>query len=601
MDKMRKHMGLVMIILILAFMVTIVFNWGSGGFEAFGKNRDVVGVVNGEKISIQSFYQSYNNALEQYRNAGIKVDARTSEAILQQTWETVVSQTLWNQQIEKMNIKVSDEELYYYLEANPPEFLQTQEAFMTDGAFDYGKYMNALRNPQGNEWIEIERYLRENVLPYQKLNDIIVSSVVVDEAEVLQAFTDQSVIYSAEYIEAPVHLLPDSIFEVFEEDLLENYEANKDELYKKDQSRDIRYVYWLKVPSSEDTAATLYNLEDIAFRHEEGEDFNELANIFSELSDDKTTGELGWFNLKDIRREYKDAVSSAKKGDVLEPILIDNEYHLLKVNDTKRTTEGREVNISLIIRTIDPLNTYDYFATEAEAFTLDYESYGFDKALQNVDAQFDTLKGNFSKEYPYFGALGYFPALAKWAYRSEVGDLSTVYENENAFVVAQLIAIVEESYIPFEDVKPSLERSVIASLKTEKAHKLLKEAHNTFVNDKKTLEDIAKGNEYLQYNSLSSTINDLPYPYGSSPVFADVLRQLSIDKTSNPFETGRYGSAFVHLTARSAIDEELYNQQYDELKQALLEEKQMDAYEAWMEELRNNAVIKDYRVEFGLN
>lgn len=601
MDKMRKRIGIVMIVLIVAFMITIVFDWGSGGFSAFAKNRDIVGVVNGEKITIQSFYQSYNNALEQYRNADIKVDARTSEAILQQTWETVVSQTLWNQEIKKLNITVSDEELYYYLEANPPEFLQSQEAFLTDGAFDYGKYINVLKNPQGNEWLEVERYLRESVLPYQKLNNIIVSSVVVDEAEVLQAFTDQSLIYSLNYLEAPVHLLPDSIFEVYEEDLIKNYEANKEKLYKKKESREIRYVYWLKVPSSEDTAATLYNLEDIALRHKEGENFNELADIFSELSDDKITGELGWFNVNDIRREYKDAILLAKKGDVLDPILIDDEYHLIKINDTRKVKDLKEVNISLIIRTIDPLNTYDYFATEAEAFDLDFESYGFEKAFENVDAQLDTLKGGFSKEYPYFSSLGYFPSLAKWAYRSEVGALSTVYENEAAFVVAQLIGIVPESYLPLEDVRSSLERSVIASLKIEKAQDVLEKAYNDFLSKKTDLEKIANENDYLQYNSLSSTIDDLPYPYGSSPVFADVLRKLTIGKTSSPFETGHYGSAFIQLTGRTAIDEELYDQQYDKLKQTLLEEKRQDAYETWMQELRNKAEIKDNRVQFGLN
>ena len=139
-----------------------------------------------KKITIKSFYETYNSALEQYRNAGIELDARMTESILQQTWETVISQILWEQEIDRLGITVSDEELYHHLEANPPEFLKTQEAFLTDGAFDYSKYLNILKNPQGNEWLEIENYLRSSVLPYQKLNDIIISSVIVDENEILQ-------------------------------------------------------------------------------------------------------------------------------------------------------------------------------------------------------------------------------------------------------------------------------------------------------------------------------------------------------------------------------------------------------------------------------
>ncbi len=601
MDKMRERMGVIMIILVAAFVITIVFNWGAGGFDTFAKQGDVVGVVNGEKITIQEFYKNYNNALEQYRNAGVTVDARTSEALLQQTWETVVSQTLWNQEIKKLNITISDEELYHYLESNPPEFLMNQEAFLTDGVFDYSKYINILRNPQGNEWIEIERYLRDNVLPYQKLNDMIVSSVVVDESDILQKYSDQSLLYTVNCLAAPVHMIEDSLVELYDEDVIENYEANKDELYKSDEERYIRVVYWMKVPSSDDTAAVLFDLNDIVLRHEEGEDFDELATIFSESFEEGLAGDLGWFTKEDLRKEYQEPVFAAKAGNVLEPILIGDEYHLIKVTDTRKEKGIKEVKISLITRKIDPLNTYDYFATEAEAFVLDYESYGFDKALDNVDAKLDTIKGGFSKEFPYFATLGYFPSLAKWIYRSETGELSPVFESETAIVVAQLIDIIPEAYMPLEEVRESVERAVLSELKAEKAFEVLEDAYNTFKTKGTDLETLADNNELLEYTEISSSIDELPYPYGSSPVFADVLRNLTISSTSRPFETGRYGAAFIELKGRTAIDEELYNQKHDEIQKALLEEKQQEAYQAWMDALREKADIKDNRVDFGLN
>jgi parvulin-like peptidyl-prolyl isomerase len=601
MDKMRQRMGIIMIVLIAAFVITIVFNWGAGGVNTFMKDGDVVGVVNGEKISIQTFYESYNRMLEQYRNAGIDLDARTTEAILQQTWETVVSQVLWEQEIDRLNITVSDEELYHHLEANPPEFLRTQEAFLTDGVFDYSKYINILRNPQGNEWVEIEQYLRKNVLPYQKLNNLIISSVVVDENEVLQKFSDQSLIYNVNYLAAPVHMMPDSIFTVFEDDLEANYEKNKDELYTSPERRTIRYVYWLKVPSAQDSASVLYDLEDIALRHSEGENFDELAQIFSEIQDEASTGDMGWFAKDELRPEYQNAIFAAKTGDVLSPILIGDEYHLIKVTDKKVEKGVEQARFSLLIRRIDPVNTYDYYSTEAEAFVLDVESYGFEKAYENVDAKLDTLNGGFSKEFPYFGNLGYFPSLAKWAYRSDIGTISQVYENEKAIVVAELIGIVEESYMPLEDVKASVERSVIAELKLEKSADLIQESYNSFLRGEVTLLDLSKNNPFLEYNTISSTLEELPYPFGSAPAFADVVRTLSINTVSVPFESGRYGSVFVQLLGRTAIDEELYAEKHDELKQALLEEKQQAAYEAWMEDLKAKADIKDNRVNFGLN
>ncbi|MEA2077443.1 MAG: SurA N-terminal domain-containing protein [Candidatus Marinimicrobia bacterium] len=601
MDKMRAKMGVIMIVLIAAFMITIVFNWGAGGVDTFKKDGDVVGIINGEKITIKTFYETYNTALEQYRNAGMSLDARMSEAILQQTWETVVSQVLWEQEIKRLGITVSDEELYHHLETNPPEFLRTQEVFLTDGAFDYSKYLNVLRNPQGNEWIEIEKYLRDNVLPYQKLNNIIVSSVVVDENEILQKFSDQSVIYSANYLAAPVHMLPDSLFTVYEEDLLSYYEEYKDELYKQEERRHIRYVYWSKIPSAKDSATVLYDLEDIALRSEEGESFDDLAQIFSDDMTDGASGDMGWFTKDDLRPEYRDAVFAAKAGEILKPIIIGDEFHLIKVSDKTVEKGVEQAKISLLVRRIDPINTYDYYATEAEAFALDVESYGFAKAYENVDAQLDTLLGGFSKEFPYFGNFGYFPALAKWVYRSEKGSMSPVYENEVVIIVAQLIDIVEESYLPLEDVKASVERSVIVELKLEKSTDLARETYNSFMGGNATLLELSEANPYLEYKSLSSNIDELPYPFGSAPVFADVLRSMTTNTVSAPFSSGRYGSVFVQLTGRTMIDEELYAEKYDELQQTLLEEKQQMAYESWMTNLKEKAEIKDNRVAFGLN
>jgi len=601
MDKMREKMGIIMIILIAAFVITIVFNWGAGGVDNLMKDRDIVGVVNGEKITIKSFYEAYNQALEQYRNAGVSVDARTSEMILQQTWESLVSQVLWQQEIERLNITVSDEELYHYLETNPPEFLMNQEAFLTDGVFDYSKYLNILRNPQGNEWIEIERYLRDNVLPYQKLNSLITSSVVVDENEILQKFSDESLIYTANYLSAPVHLMPDSLVAVYEDDIKDYYEANKDELYKKDESRSIRYVYWLKIPSSKDTADVLYELDDIKLRSQEGESFDELADIFSEDLGEGGSGDMGWFAKEELREEYQIPVFEAGAGDILEPIVIGDEFHLIKVADKKEENGVEQARISLLVRRIDPVNTYDYFATEAEAFVLDVESYGFAKALENVDAKLDTLNGGFSKEFPYFGSLGYFPALAKWVYRSKVNDMSSVYENEKAFVVAQLIDVVEESYIPLEDVRASVERAVRMELKLEKSRDLVSGTYTEFMNGNASLMEVSDNDPLLEYKSFSSSLNELPYPLGSAPVFADVVRNMTTNTVSMPFELGRYGSIFVQLTGRSSIDEELYLEKRDELQQALLEEKQQAAYENWMNVLREKAEIEDNRVDFGLN
>ncbi|MDZ7796988.1 MAG: SurA N-terminal domain-containing protein [Candidatus Marinimicrobia bacterium] len=601
MNKMRQKMGIVLIILIAAFVITIVFNWGAGGIETFTGGRDVVGLVNGEKITIKEFYETYNMALDQYRDAGIELNAQTRETVLQQTWETVVSQVLWEQEIDRLNIAVSDEELFYHLENNPPEFLKQQEVFLTDGQFDKQKYLDVLYNPQGGEWLQIENYLRHEVLPYQKLNDIVMSSVVIDENEISEAYIAQHVDFAVNYVGAPLRSLPDSIFSVYEEDLQEYYDEHKEELYKQPEKRYIRVVSWPKVPSSQDSADVRRTLEDIRIRHEEGESFDDLAQVFSEMQDENMIGDLGWFTAEELRPEYREAVMAAESGAVLDPIIIDDEYHLIKVTEKRQQNGDTEVRISLIVRRLNPVNTYDYFASEADAFLLDVESYGFEKAFENVDAKLDTFKGGFTKEFPYVGNLGYFPDLVKWVYRSEKSELSPVYENENAYAVAQIYKIVEASHTPFEDVRASVKRDVIRQLKSERSSRLVREAYDAVTRGDVSPEGAAEQSPYLEYNDLTFTLNKLPYPFSSSEAFSDVVRNMTQNTLSPPFNAGQYGSLFLRLTHRGNVDEELFAQERSAIRQSLLQEKRDRAYESWLEHLKENADIRDYREKFGLN
>lgn len=601
MNKMRDRMGIILIILVLAFVVTIVIDWGAGGVGTFMGGRDHVGVVNGEKIKINEFYEIYNGVLEQYRQAGMELDAQNSEMALQQAWETAVDQVLWNQEIKHLGVHITDAELFHYLENNPPEFLKNQEVFLTDGEFDRQKYLNVLYNPQGNEWLEIELYLRQNVLPYQKLNDMIISSVIVDEQEIRNAYIDQYVTYEAEYVAVPLHRIPDSLAVYREEDLQAFYQKHKETRYKQEERRNFRYVYWMKVPSARDSAAVLNDLEDFAQRHREGEDFDQLAQIFSDTQDAGSSGDLGWLTREDMRSQYRTAVSKGKKGDVLEPLMIGDEYHLIKIKDIRKSGDKEEYRLSVLIRRLDPVNTYDFYASEAEAFLLDAESYGFSRALQDAGAPLDTVQGGFTREFPYFNRLGYFPALAKWAFRSKAGNISPVFENENAYVVAELYSVEPESYLPYESIRPSLVRAVVAEKKAGISEEAVIKLQDDLVHGAITAEEAPAKYAYAEYKKINFTLSNPPYPFAAAPSFPDVVRNLPPSGISAAFRAGQYGSAFIRQLSKSEIDPEEYQIRVPVVRDALMQEKQQMAYQKWIEHLREKSDIKDYRSEFGLN
>lgn len=598
MNKMREKMAIIMMVLIVAFLLTIVFSWGGGGVDTFMKDRSEVGEVNGQKISINEFYKYYNQMLDQYRQAGMTLDARTTEMVMQQTWDNMVNQLLWQQKIKDLGIEISDEELYYHLENNPPQVLQTQEAFMTDGQFDYSKYLDMLQNPQGNEWVQIENYLRTQVLPYEKLNNMITSSVIVDDHEVLDRFVADNVLYSADYLAAPIRLISDSSCVIFDEDITTYYNEHQDE-YTVPEKRYMRTVYWEKVPSADDTAKVFADFKDIEVRVADGESFDELAIVFSEVEDEELTGNIGWFNKDNIREEYADAVFSTKVGTIADPIIIEDEFHLIRVNDSRKTGDTYERNISLIVNSLDPTETYDFYSMEADAFTYDAEEYGFNHALKNTTGILDSVKGDFSREFPYFVTAGYMPSLARWAFNNDVDDISKVFESDKAVIVAQLYAVEKEAVRPLTEVRAQIERGVMAELKSERSSEKMQEIAATLNSAKDLFSNAAA--DGLEKQSIQFNLSKSPYPFSRSVLFTDAVSSMDAGDMSKPFNVDGYGSVIIRITNKTAIDEDVYEQEKDKLKATILNEKQNAAFQIWLEDLKAKADIKDYRSEFSLN
>ena len=67
MTKMRELTKVILYTLVVAFVGTIIFDWGMN-YTGRKTAANVIGKVNGEEISARQFDQTYAAQLEQYRN-----------------------------------------------------------------------------------------------------------------------------------------------------------------------------------------------------------------------------------------------------------------------------------------------------------------------------------------------------------------------------------------------------------------------------------------------------------------------------------------------------------------------------------------------------
>ena len=195
MGMMAKMRGLApaFIITVGALFVLFMVISDSNVLEALGGRTNNVGSVNGEDISYQEFVNAVDQQREnQKKQTGKEVDEQDMEQLRDQVWDALVTQKLLAEQIDKFGITVPDEEIKeIILGENPPEFLK-QNFIDSTGNFNRQVYEQALFDPRNKEaLLQAEEFVRQNRLN-EKLQSLVLASVVVSEADIKNKFNEQN-------------------------------------------------------------------------------------------------------------------------------------------------------------------------------------------------------------------------------------------------------------------------------------------------------------------------------------------------------------------------------------------------------------------------
>jgi len=316
MAKMRSLAPAFIIIVGVLFVLFMVIS-DSNVLEALGGRTNNVGSINGVDITYQEFQAALDQQREIRRQSGQEVDDEQIDQFRNQVWDFVVSQVLIEQQVKRLGITVSNEEIEdIILGDNPPAFLK-QNFIDSVGNFNRELYENAIRDPQNEQaMINAEESVRQFRLN-EKLQSIILASVNVTEDEVLRKFMDQNIyVNDAEYSSISLSIFPDSIIQVTDEDLRKYYEDNINK-YKESPKRKLKFVLFGNQPSKKDSQLVIKDLDYVKsnFEGEDTTNFKYYVEIYSSQSYSKDTLAMSSFNTEAI-----ELFKSAQPGDIVGPV-----------------------------------------------------------------------------------------------------------------------------------------------------------------------------------------------------------------------------------------------------------------------------------------
>ena len=574
-----------------------------------GRQGNEVGSLNGKPILFEDFNQLVSNEINRLDSqSGRQISDEEREYIRAVVWERLIADLIVQEQIEKNKIVVGDEEVLFQMKNNPPPFLQNSDAFQSFGRFDLEKYLDAVLNPGQIDWKPIEDFMQNVYLPSYKLQQYISNAAAITTDDVFENYKKRFLNHKVEIL----HVTEKAIDQDFYNGLLAN-RPSEDELrdlyqknlpdYDQPEQRYLKYVKWPILSNANDSLRVKLEAEDLIFRLNDGEDFALLANTYTEDPSNSADpqnlkgGDLGWFNKGQLLPEFEVASFEAEKGTIVGPILTEYGYHVIKVNDKRTVDSNEQVNASHILLTIQPgRGTENDLKDTASIFALEATEYGFFTLADSLGIEVQD-SNELRKESIFIDSFGVGRSAVNFAFNNVEGSTSDVIKNDNFFGVFFLDRIEEETVLSFENVKEDLKNEFLSEFRKNHLKTLAESIKEENQNDM-NFSEIYKNNQNLEYvaEANSALIGSFE-SIGKSNFIVGALSNAKEGDIIGPLPTIR-GEAFVRVIDIADVVMSDFEEKKDAIKFSLLIDRQNAIWGNWLQSLRDNADLKDYRYDF---
>jgi len=591
---LRKNTKAILWFTIAAFVGFIFLAWGMQMRMGSSRPRNLVGKVNGRKITYSEYQREFESMASDFRRTkGREPSWAETQTIQQQAWENLVNRILLSQEARRRGIIVTPGEIVQTIRANPPSFLYNNPGFQTDGQFDYQKYLQALDNP-GVDWSPLENMVRET-LPLNKLTTRVLAMAMVSEGEVRSEYErlHEKVDVSCLFLDPSAQQVDSS--EVSEERLREYYRTHESEFRIPEQIK-VRYCLIERAPSEADELEVKDRLESIREDAVSGTDFAELARTFSDAPSAAEGGKMGeWLARASLPRAVYEKLSQLEPGQVSAVFRDASGYRIVKM-EGKRKKKGREefqlreivMDVSPGAETVDSLRTLvrdlydrskkDGLATAALALGL------------------PTRESNFLAKGQAPPELYEIREHLERLFAKNPGELLPVQETSAGWVLAELAEKNPQKLAPFEKVKQSVRDKLVEEVRREKTRALGNEILSD-LRSGKTMEKVAEKWGVPLKNPEPFTRTDVVPLWGDEPELVGTCFGMETGDTSDLIPTKR-GYYIVRVNKTIGFAEKDYEKDKDQLRENILRAKQSLILRQWLTSLRDQAKISDYRQQF---
>ncbi len=610
MRTLRENTVVVLWILVIAFVATIVFSWGMGGFDQVsGGQQTDVATVNGQDLDIQEYERLITGRLQREQTEDNRPDENQIRTARRRSWDDLINLTLERQTLARLDLGVSDLEVSDKVLYFPPEYVTQDSSYQVAGAFDTTKWHDLLRSPNVRSALQNMESNYRMQIPLQKLRTRILASTVVSEASLRDDFLQKNQTALADYL-----LFPYSKFEVDsatidEQELRAWYDEHREE-FRVPEKRVVEYVHFKLEPSREDSLDAVDQVEYLQRQLEQGESFDELAAAYStDASNAEQGGDLGWFGRGRMVPPFDEVAFAAEVGELAGPVETRFGLHLIKVNGhEERENDAGEreemVRAQHILIKVEPSSmTHSDLRARADAVYQQCRE-GDDFHVLSAERGYELQEAQPVAMGPTVPGIGRNQRANDLIFRALEGEvLLPVFSSRDGWYVYHLKEIQSEGISGFEESRDKVFRGATG----DRQKRLALEAARNFLAAHPGLAELdsSHAGEDSEFGALAepTKINQfLRGGIGRDQAFSAALFTVEPGVLSEPVEGDR-GVFLIFCTRRDDPQEILAR--YDEERETRFDEEfdrlRKGAYGSWTRWVKERSVIEDHRVSFGFD
>ena len=549
--QIRKRSIFLIIVIgmaLFAFVISGVFT-SNGGFGA----NEPIGEINGEEID----YETFNMMVEQAQvSYGLNVLNAVNLA-----WEQGIKNQALLQELDKLGIDAGKNQLEQIISTD--QSIVLNPLFQNEiGLFDFAKFSSYISqlsssNPNlYNQW----RFQEQNIISLAKQKiyfDLIKSSVIHTNVESNIQYHLENDKVNIEYLRIPYDIIPDSIIQIKDSEILSYMKNNRDN-YEKGEFRKVEYVFIPDIASSLDENNLRSDLEQLRdgfsqlnsvsntiediIGFKDVKDYSEFIEIYSDVSWDSV-----YQTQQDIKGDFSDILFGLRKGEVFGPYRDGNTFKISRMIDKKRDGNLNKVLIADVVKEIIPSNESSN-NNYRKASQAEFDANN-DLPLNSSDS---SLFVDSFESFEQFdsGLPGIINSrqVIKWLYEDQTreGNVKRFSLNEG-YLVAKALSFNKKSFPNVNEVRDEVSNTLLKEKKFDFIEKKYKGSADIELISKDYEIELERATAVTQNDPILVGAGNEPYIIGSS-------FSLDINETSKILK-GNNGIYLVRLLSKEIADD----------------------------------------------